>query len=93
MKLPGRKKTILKAIPARETISHTGIVRDALRHKLTARHKEGGTKLRADILEIFKSELARALDKAKELFMAGRLGGLEMARMISAIHDLSLIHI
>ena len=89
MKLPIGKSSAKwdLTIPARRGVLETGIDGAAFRVALTARHKDGGPKLRADILELFKTTRQTAMDQAEKLFMAGRLGGLEMARRIAAIHD------
>ena len=65
----------------------TGIDPHELRVALTERHKEGGPQLRKDILALFKSTHEKAMADAVQLFLAGRLGGLEMAHRICAIHD------
>ena len=89
MKLPIGKSSAKSAlkIPSRRGAMETGIDGAALRVALTARHKEGGPKLRGDILEIFKQTRQTAMDEASKLFLAGRLGGLEMARRTAAIYD------
>ena len=88
MKLPERissSKPHLK-IPKRKRATK-GIDRDALGAALSSRHEEGGPQLRRDVLDIIKSTLKMAMDEATDLFSAGRLGGLEMARQIAAIYD------
>ena len=89
MKIPGLKSAASPAaeIPMRRGALETGIDGVALRMALTERHKQGGSDVRRDVLEIFKTTRQTAMDTASELFMAGRLGGLEMARRIAAIHD------
>ena len=87
MKLPGRisLKSEL-AIPRHSQAIQTGLDKEKLRALLAQRHEEGGPHLRRDILDVFKSTRQSAMDIAIELFESGRLGGLEMARRIAAIH-------
>jgi [protein-PII] uridylyltransferase len=91
MKLPGLISTSaapVLTIPKRmNTGIETGINGQDFRVALTARHKEGGPQLRRDILALFKTMREDAMTRASDLFLAGRLGGLEMARRIAAIHD------
>jgi len=53
---------------------------------LAKEHQGNESKLRVALLGALKTELASALETAQTLFLAGRLGGLEAARRISAIH-------
>ena len=95
MKLPSRKSAASRkggrsrelAIPKNIKSFDTGIDPHAFRVALTERHKQGGSTLRRDILELFKTTHQKAMADATQLFMAGRLGGLEMAHRICAIHD------
>ena len=95
MKLPSRKSAVSRkggrskelAIPKNIKSFDTGIDPHAFRVALTERHKQGGSTLRRDILELFKTTHQKAMADATQLFMAGRLGGLEMAHRICAIHD------
>ncbi len=92
MKLPGRisgaphRRRL--TIPNRGNIAvETGINGTKFRAQLTARHKAGGSQLRRDILNMFKTTRCGAMERAEDMFIMGRLGGLEMARRIAAIHD------
>lgn len=95
MKLPSRKSPVSRkvgraknlTIPKNTEMLDTGINPRQFRVALTERHKEGGPNLRRDILELFKTTHKKAMEGATQLFMAGRLGGLEMAHLICAIHD------
>jgi len=73
MKLPIGKSSAKwdLTIPSRRGVLETGIDDAAFRVALTARHKDGGPKLRADILELFKTTRQTAMDQAEKLFMAG----------------------
>ena len=74
------------AIPSRETPKRSGIDTSKLNAALssTAKDKESG---RDKALTLLKDTRARAMDDVRISFEAGRLGGLETARIISAIHD------
>jgi len=91
MKLPVRISSASKpalTIPKRAVASiDTAINPQNLRISLTNRHREGGPHLRRDILGIFKTVRQDAMAQAEDMFIEGRLGGLEMARRIAAIHD------
>ena len=65
----------------------SGVDMTALQSQLSAIAEQGGSNLRGQVLDVFKAALNAAMEDAKELFEHGRLGGLEMARMIAAIHD------
>jgi len=74
------------AIPERMMAPESGINCKQLGKKLESIAKEGGD-YRPEILTLFKGELEAALDSARKHFEMGRLGGLEMARLIASIHD------
>jgi len=80
-----RKPKILE-IPARMNAPYSGIDGGLLRQKLTHISKNSKN-IRTDALGVFKTTLATAKLSAKERFEAGRLDGLETARLLASIHD------
>ena len=73
-------------IPARINAPDSGIDAAAFRAELT--HIAHTSKdVRTVALEAFKTTLERAKASAKERFEAGRLDGLETARLLASIHD------
>ena len=80
-----RKPKILE-IPARMNAPDSGIDVSEFRQKLT--HIETtSANVRDEALELFKTTLSTAKNSARERFEAGRLDGLETARLLASIHD------
>ena len=80
-----RKPKILE-IPARMNAPDSGIDVSEFRQKLT--HIETtSANVRDEALELFKTTLSIAKNSARERFEAGRLDGLETARLLASIHD------
>ena len=80
-----RKPKILE-IPARMNAPDSGIDVDDFRGQLSniaGRDKD----IRPAVLELFKVTLDTAKGSARERFEAGRLDGLETARLLASIHD------
>lgn len=74
------------AIPARTNIPDSGV--DAVDFRVQLADAANTAKdVRGAALDIFKSTLEAAKASAQELFEAGRLDGLETARLIASIHD------
>ncbi len=73
-------------IPARRRSPDSKI--DAPSLKAQLEHAAADTKdVRGAVLDILKSTLETAKQSAQDHFEAGRLGGLETARLIASIHD------
>ena len=87
-KAKGRAKSRAKTIviPARINAPDSGIDMAQLKAKLIAVLK-GDKDSRSEVLELLKSTLETAKKLAQTRFEAGRLGGLETARLIASIHD------
>ena len=73
-------------IPERGNAPATGVKGDALRERLTAAAKAGGD-VRSAVLTLLKETRDAAMTLAEKQFEMGRLGGLEMARLIAALND------
>ncbi|WP_051279909.1 [protein-PII] uridylyltransferase [Hellea balneolensis] len=73
-------------IPARRQSPDSKIDGQSLKAKLT-NAAESAKDIRPAILDILKSTLEAAKQSAQDHFEAGRLGGLETARLIASIHD------
>lgn len=73
-------------IPERRGAPATGVKREALRKKLTSAAKAGGD-VRSTVLSILTDTRNDAMELAEKQFKMGRLGGLEMARLIAALND------
>ena len=86
MALPliGRKTKM--DIPERDLAPETGVNGEALREKLTAAAQAGGD-TRSAALTLLKETRDAAMALAEKQFEMGRLGGLEMARLIAALND------
>ena len=80
------RKPKLLEIPARMATPDSGIDPQALRVALSAIAKKPGD-VRKEALALFKSTLDAAKISARERFAAGRLDGLETARLLASIHD------
>ena len=77
-------------MPSARSAPETGIDAQALRAALAQIAAQNSAKddtHKLAVLTLLKSTLNTAIDHAKKRFDMGRLGGLEMARLISAIHD------
>ncbi|WP_371396307.1 [protein-PII] uridylyltransferase [Fretibacter rubidus] len=85
-RVPFITKPSAEPMPTGPTAPETSIDGHKLRVDLTAIALDQSNDRNA-VLELFKSTLTIALDGARERFEMGRLGGLEMARLISSIHD------
>ncbi|WP_418152398.1 [protein-PII] uridylyltransferase [Litorimonas sp. RW-G-Af-16] len=85
-KAKAKAKAKASVIPDRIVGPDSGIDSAALLAELTELALAGGD-VRNGALAVLKSSLSDAMEHAKKLFEFGRLGGLEMARMIAAIHD------
>jgi len=80
-----RKPKILE-IPARMNAPDSGIDVEEFRRQLT--HIASTSKnVRLEALGLFKTTLTKAKASAKDRFEAGRLDGLETARLLASIHD------
>ena len=79
-----KSKTV--EIPARINAPDSGVDSVDFRVQLTDAANTAKD-VRGAALDIFKSTLEAAKSNARELFEAGRLDGLETARLISSIHD------
>jgi len=73
-------------IPERDEAPESGIDDTDLRQKLTLAAKSGGD-VRTNVFNILKETREVAMDLAEKQFEMGRLGGLEMARLIAALND------
>jgi [protein-PII] uridylyltransferase len=71
----------------RQMGTQSGLDEQALRQHLSDVAKEGGSHKRSRILEALRQTLTTAMAQTEELFSMGRLGGLETAARIAAIHD------
>ena len=80
-----RKGKILE-IPARMNAPDSGVKAADFRAQL-AQAANSASDVRSEVLAIFKSTLETAKASARERFEAGRLDGLETARLIASIHD------
>lgn len=80
-----RKGKILE-IPARMNAPDSGVKAADFRAQL-AQAANSAKDVRSEVLAIFKSTLETAKASARERFEAGRLDGLETARLIASIHD------
>ncbi len=77
------------SLPAQISAPNSGIDMDELRAQLThiAKNTSGPhSNIRAQALTLLKTKLDEAKDNAQELFESARLGGLESARLLAAIH-------
>jgi len=75
------------SLPDRPIAIDSGLNRDDLRAALDQIAVEGGKNKRARVLEVLRQTLSTGMARAEELFSKGRLGGLETASLIAAIHD------
>ena len=73
-------------IPARMNAPYSGIDTEELRRELTQIAKTSKN-VRGGVLQLFKETLVTAKASAKTRFEAGRLDGLETARLLASIHD------
>ena len=73
-------------IPARMNAPNSGIDTNDLRLKLTHIAKTSDS-VRSEVLSLLKETLSTAKAYAKKRFEAGRLDGLETARLLASIHD------
>ena len=80
-----RKPKILE-IPARMNAPDSGIDTQDFRRQLT-HIATTSDNVRGDVLSLFKQTLTDAIAFAKKRFDAGRLDGLETARLLASIHD------
>jgi [protein-PII] uridylyltransferase len=74
-------------IPKRVSPMKSGLDAEALKTHLDQIAQEGGKDKRKRILEALSQTLKTGMAQAEELFSKGRIGGLETAAMIAAIHD------
>lgn len=74
-------------MPDRILANKSGLDGEALRQHLNKIALEGGNSQRARVLEILRQTLNTGMAQTQELFSKGRLGGLETAARIAAIHD------
>ena len=82
--MPRRSKVL--EIPARLNAPDSGV--DAVDFRVQLADVASSAKdVRSAALAIFKSTLEKAKASTRELFEAGRLDGLETARLIASIHD------
>ena len=82
-----RSRAVLADAPQLAT---SGFDREALSvelDRLSVEHKGQSSDLRAAALRSFKTALASALGETQVMFEQARLGGLETARRISAVHS------
>ena len=84
--MPRRSKKKNQLIPARGQAPATGIDGEILRAELGDIAKSGET-VRSRALALLMKQRETALNEAINAFESGQLGGLEMARLISSIHD------
>ncbi len=74
-------------IPQRATSTESGLNAAALKEHINIIAREGGKDKRSRVLEALRQTHATGMAKAEELFSNGRIGGLETAALIAAIHD------
>jgi [protein-PII] uridylyltransferase len=74
-------------MPERHLSVQTDVDETALRQHLSDIAHEGGTQQRTRVLEALRQTLSVGMKQSEELFSKGRLGGLETAARIAAVHD------
>lgn len=75
------------SIPKRAAPMSSGLDEADLTSHLNTIAEDGGKDKRTRILEALKQTLSTGMAQAEELFSMGRIGGLETAALIAAIHD------
>lgn len=74
-------------MPQRRTLLDTGIDIEELNQELTSIGLSDHNDKRGQVLDVLKGALQTALASAEDLFIHGRIGGIEMASLIAGIHD------